>query len=250
METPGKHVQKGVLETPMKDKEVLKPEFSSSQSLQDPLDTGRKDPDQMISMRKEDFEKLVMERSQQLANERERERRIPDPDPITGLTRDHDVHKRMGKKGVPGGLEQENEAESRTPPPRPRSLEKVGLGVEGTRATSTIGRQLARAQQDPVRRSRSRSPERNKQAGGPTNGDSRERDLLLPQRPNCFHLKDEGGSFNKGTSDFKVQGEPVHDARSGEEVSQQSERNKQGRRTRERYDQAPPTGKIFYLERG
>ncbi|KAK6116045.1 hypothetical protein DH2020_008314 [Rehmannia glutinosa] len=131
METPLKHVQKGVLETPRKDKEVLQPEFSSSQSLQDPLDTGRKDSDQMISMRKEDFEKLVMERSQQLVKEREMERGIPDPDPVTGLARDHDVHKRMGKKGVPGGLEQEDEAKSRTPPPRPRSLEKVGLGVEG-----------------------------------------------------------------------------------------------------------------------
>ncbi|KAK6144344.1 hypothetical protein DH2020_021164 [Rehmannia glutinosa] len=129
MEIPGKHVQKGALETPRKDKEVLQPEFSSSQSLQDPLDVGRKDPDQMISMRKEDFEKLVMERSQQLA--KERERGIPDPDPITGLSRDHDVHKRMGKKGVPGDPEQEDEAESRTPPPRPRSPERVGLWVEG-----------------------------------------------------------------------------------------------------------------------
>ncbi|KAK6119083.1 hypothetical protein DH2020_047169 [Rehmannia glutinosa] len=85
----------------------------------------------MISMRKEDFEKLVMERSQQLAKERERERGIPDPDPMTGPARDHDAHKRMGKKGGPGDLEQEDEAESRTPPPRPRSFERVGLGVEG-----------------------------------------------------------------------------------------------------------------------
>ncbi|KAK6156717.1 hypothetical protein DH2020_010965 [Rehmannia glutinosa] len=122
METPGKHVQKGVLETPRKDKKVLQPEFSSSKSLQDPLDTERKDPDQMISMRNEDFEKLVMERSQQLA--KEMERGIPDPDPITCLARDHDVHKRMGKKGVPGGLEQEDEAESRTRLQDPDPLRK------------------------------------------------------------------------------------------------------------------------------
>ncbi|KAK6123236.1 hypothetical protein DH2020_043027 [Rehmannia glutinosa] len=131
METTWKHVQKGVLETPRKDKEVLQPEFSSSQSMSDPPDAGRKDLDQMISMRKEDFEKLVMERSQHLAKERDRERGLPDPDPMTGLAKDHDGHKRLGKRGIQGGLEQEDEAESRTPPPRPKSPEKAGLRVEG-----------------------------------------------------------------------------------------------------------------------
>ncbi|KAK6115143.1 hypothetical protein DH2020_007412 [Rehmannia glutinosa] len=85
-----------VFETPRKDKKVLQPEFSSSQSIPDPSHTGRKDPDQMISMRNEDFEKLVMERSQHLVKERDREKGLPDPNPMTDLTKDNDGHKRLG----------------------------------------------------------------------------------------------------------------------------------------------------------
>ncbi|KAK6149099.1 hypothetical protein DH2020_016624 [Rehmannia glutinosa] len=154
---------------PRKDKEVLQPKFSSSQSIPDPPDTGWKDPDQMISMRKEDFEKLVMERSHQLMKERDREKGLPDPGPMTGLAKDNDGYKRLSKRGIPGGLEQEDEAESRTPPPRPRSPEKVGLGVEGyIQHFRAQGEPVHK--QDPTMRSRSRSQERNRQVGRLPNG--------------------------------------------------------------------------------
>ncbi|KAK6115142.1 hypothetical protein DH2020_007411 [Rehmannia glutinosa] len=48
-------------------------EFSSSQSIRI-LRIREERPDQMISMRNEDFEKLVMERSQHLVKERDREK--------------------------------------------------------------------------------------------------------------------------------------------------------------------------------
>ncbi|KAK6149260.1 hypothetical protein DH2020_016785 [Rehmannia glutinosa] len=132
METPVKHVQKGVLETFMKSKEILQPEFSSSQSMPDLLEEEKGDPDQVISMRKEDFERLVMERSQHLVKEKEKGKGLFDPDPVAGLARDNEAPKCQSRRGAPGCLEQDDEAESRTPPPpRPRSPAKVGLWVEG-----------------------------------------------------------------------------------------------------------------------
>ncbi|KAK6159830.1 hypothetical protein DH2020_003211 [Rehmannia glutinosa] len=71
-----------------------------------------------------------MEINQELVKERDREKGLPDLDPMTGLPKDNDGHNRLSKSYIPGGLEHEDEAESRTSPPRPRSPDKVCLGVE------------------------------------------------------------------------------------------------------------------------